>query len=429
MSGRDGYHGRAAESLEQWDVSVGDRVTIRSDTIDYVGVVMPRYYHSDDAHIALKLDNGYNVGVSLEGIREVIRDDSPPKAADPDDDTVPKDDPSLPDILLVSTGGTIASRIDYRTGAVTPALDANQLSDSVPELAGIANIHPEELLSEYSENITPDHWLTMAKRIHESRSEYDGIIVAHGTDTMHYTSAFLSFALAGFPVPIILTGSQRSSDRASSDAALNLMGAASAVSCGIPRGVYIAMHQDQSDQVVAVHRGTRVRKSHTSARGAFRTIGGDPAYTVRDGKLHAHGTAEDYYHDAPYEPKIGAAQRAVLIKYHPGLDPAILDAVADSGCGAIIFEGTGLGHVGRSAYDPIQRAIQKGAFVGMTSQCIEGRVRMTVYESGRDLLQMGIVPLGDMIPEVALVKAIWILGTDQDIMDAMTKPVASEVSW
>ena len=430
MPGRDGYHGRAAESLERWGVSVGDRIIMRSEAINYAGVVMPRYHHSDDAHIVLKLDSGYNIGVSLEGIREVVRDGSPPRAADPDKAAAPKEDPSLPDILLVSTGGTIASRIDYRTGAVTPALDASQLSESVPELAGIANVHPEELLSEYSENITPDHWLAMAGRIHEARSGYDGIIVAHGTDTMHYTSAFLSFALAGFPIPVVLTGSQRSSDRASSDAALNLTGAAGAIAGGIPRGVYIAMHQDQSDRAVAVHRGTRARKSHTSARGAFRTIGGEPAYTVRDGKLHANDAAGgDYYHDASYEPRIGAAQRAALIKYHPGFDPSMLDAVADSGCEAIILEGTGLGHVGRSAYEPIRRAIRKGVFVGMASQCIEGRVRMTVYESGRDLLQMGIVPLGDMIPEVALVKAVWILGTNQDIGTAMAKPVASEVSW
>lgn len=428
MSEFSGYHGRAAESLRRWGAAVGDRIIIHSGDTTYAGIVMPRYHHSDDSHIVLKLDNGYNVGISLEGISEVSREGPAPKAAKPDGS--PEPNPELPDILLVSTGGTIASRIDYRTGAVTPALDAAELSDSVPELAKIANMHPEELLSEYSENITPDHWLQMAARMREASSTgYAGIIVAHGTDTMHYTSAFLSFALRGFPVPIVLTGSQRSSDRASSDAALNLMGAATAIASGIPRGVYIAMHQDGGDETVAIHLGTRARKSHTSSRGAFRTVGGDPAYTIQGNRLHVN-TSGDFYHDAAYTPSIHVSQKAALIKYHPGFDPAILDRMVDGGCRAIILEGTGLGHIGRSAYDSVRRARKMGVFMGMTSQCIEGRVRMTVYESGRDLLEMGITPLGDMIPEVALVKAMWLLGSGQDITgNAMTVPVASEVSW
>ena len=428
MSEFSGYHGRAAESLRRWGAAVGDRITIHSGDITYAGIVMPRYHHSDDSHIVLKLDNGYNVGISLEGISEVRPQGPAPKAAGPDGS--PRSNPDLPDILLVSTGGTIASRIDYRTGAVTPALDAAELSDSVPELGRIANMHPEELLSEYSENITPDHWLQMATRIREASTGYAGVIVAHGTDTMHYTSAFLSFALRGFPVPIVLTGSQRSSDRASSDAALNLTGAATAIASGMmPRGVYIAMHQDEGDEAVAIHLGTRARKSHTSSRGAFRTIGGDPAYTVQGDRLHANTTG-DFYHGSPFAPSIGVSREAALIKYHPGFDPAILDGMVEGGCRAIILEGTGLGHIGRSAYDSVRRARRMGVFLGMTSQCIEGRVRMTVYESGRDLLEMGIIPLGDMIPEVALVKAMWLLGSGRDVTgDAMTVPVASEVSW
>ena len=237
----------------------------------------------------------------------------------------------------------------------------------------------------------------MATRMQEASTGYAGIIVAHGTDTMHYTSAFLSFALRGFPIPIVLTGSQRSSDRASSDAALNLMGAATAIASGIPRGVYIAMHQDEGDETVAIHLGTRARKSHTSSRGAFRTVGGDPAYTIRGGRLHAN-TSGDFYHDAAYTPSIHVSQKAALIKYHPGFDPAILDRMVDGGCRAIILEGTGLGHIGRSAYDSVRRARKMGVFMGMTSQCIEGRVRMTVYESGRDLLEMGDHPAGGHDP-------------------------------
>ena len=172
--------------------------------------------------------------------------------------------------MLLSTGGTIASKVDYRTGAVTPILTAEELNSSVPELATIANIDAEVLFSEYSENIMPEHWLKIAEKIKEfSKSDYTGIIIAHGTDTMHYTSSFLSFALAGFPIPIVLVGSQRSSDRASSDAALNLIGATKFIIESNTKGIYVVMHQDENDDTIACHLGTRVRKNHTSKRGAF----------------------------------------------------------------------------------------------------------------------------------------------------------------
>ena len=165
-------------------------------------------------------------------------------------------------------------RVDYRTGAVTPVLTAEELNSSVPELANIANIDAEVLFSEYSENIMPEHWLRIAEKITEySKSDYAGIIIAHGTDTMHYTSAFLSFSLAGFPIPIALVGSQRSSDRASSDAALNLIGAAKFLIECKTNGIFVVMHQDENDETIACHLGTRVRKNHTSKRGAFQTIG------------------------------------------------------------------------------------------------------------------------------------------------------------
>jgi glutamyl-tRNA(Gln) amidotransferase subunit D len=182
----------------------------------------------------------------------------------------------------LSTGGTIASKVDYRTGAVTPILTAEELNSSVPELAEIANIDTEVLFSEYSENIMPEHWLKIAKKLEEySNSNYSGIIIAHGTDTMHYTSSFLSFALAGYPIPIALVGSQRSSDRASSDAALNLIGATKFLVESKTKGIYVIMHYDESDETIACHFGTRVRKNHTSKRSAFQTVGDDPAYLIK----------------------------------------------------------------------------------------------------------------------------------------------------
>ncbi len=423
-----GYRDNSLDFLKRHGIAVGDTVHITAD-ITYTGIIMPRYEHSDDRHIVLKLASGYNVGLETDYIVGVKKIQSKEKQSEMQD--APKFAEGLPNILLLSTGGTIASRVDYRTGAVTPVLTAEELSASVPELAEIANIEAKVVLSEYSENLQPEHWIQIANQIAQcTREKYTGVIIAHGTDTLHYTSAFLSFALAGFPIPVVLVGSQRSSDRASSDAVLNLIGAARfIVECGVA-GIYIAMHQDENDISVACHLGTRVRKNHTSKRGAFQTIGGSPAFIITDEHIDKNISAS-FFQTTNFEPRIKLDSRVALVKYHPGLDPALLEQIIGMGYKGIIFEGTGLGHVGDTLYNTIRMADEKGIFLGMTSQCIDGRVRMTVYESGRDLLELGIVPLEDMIAEVALVKAMWAFGNFQsrdDVKKIMLENIASEMS-
>ncbi len=428
MSEYTGYGGNSLEFLKANQVSVGDSVRILTD-IAYHGIVMPRYEHGDDRHIVLKLKSGYNVGLEIKEIKEIKKNPQAKTTTEKNADI--KRDATLPKILLLSTGGTIASKVDYRTGAVTPVLTAEELNSSVPELAGIANIDTRVLFSEYSENIMPRHWLEIAKAVSEyHKSDYAGIIIAHGTDTMHYTSSYLSFALAGFPIPIALAGSQRSSDRASSDAALNLIGAARFLTECKTNGIYVVMHQDENDKTVACHIGTRVRKNHTSKRGAFQTVGGSPAFLVVNDTVH-NNMKGNFFADDKFDPKIMINDKVALIKYHPGYDSDILKNIIDSGYKAIIFEGTGLGHVGRDMYDTVKMAQERGIFMGMTSQCIDGRVRMTVYESGRDLLDLGIVPLEDMVPETALVKAMWATAyakNSDETRKIMLNSIASELS-
>ncbi len=423
-----GYVGQSLEFLKSNDIVVGDSVKILSD-LTYSGIVMPRYEHSDDKHIVLKLNSGYNVGLEIEKIKKVEKNKTTQKIVEKNEKI--EHSQGLPKILLLSTGGTIASKIDYRTGAVTPVLTAEELNSSVPELAKIANIDAQVLFSEYSENIMPEHWLDIAKKINEfEKSDYSGIIIAHGTDTMHYTSSFLSFALAGFPIPIVLVGSQRSSDRASSDAALNLIGATKFITENNPKGIYIVMHQDENDDTIACHLGTRVRKNHTSKRGAFQTIGGNPAFIIAENQI-LKNFSKDYFKINGYQPKINLDTKVALVKYHPGYDPNLLNQIIEMGFKGIIFEGTGLGHIGKTMYESVKKANEKGIFLGMTSQCIDGRVRMTVYESGRDLLDLGIIPLENMIPEVALVKAMWVFGNYQDseeIKKIMLQNIASELT-
>ena len=428
MSEHRGYEGDSLEFLKANQISVGDSVKILAD-ITYSGIIMPRYEHSDDKHIVLKLKSGYNIGLEIAKIEKIEKNQSTKKIIEKDEKI--EKVVGLPKILLLSTGGTIASKIDYRTGAVTPVLTAEELNSSVPELAKIANIDAQVLFSEYSENIMPEHWLQIAEKINEySKSDYTGIIIAHGTDTMHYTSSFLSFALAGFPIPIVLVGSQRSSDRASSDAALNLISATKFITESKTKGVYIVMHQDENDETIACHLGTRVRKNHTSKRGAFQTIGDVPAFIIAENQIQRNIT-EDFFKVNEFQPKIYLDTKVTLVKYHPGYDPRLLDKIIEMGFRGIIFEGTGLGHVGKTMYESVKKANEKGIFLGMTSQCIDGRIRMTVYESGRDLLDLGIVPLENMIPEVALVKAMWALGNSQnrdEVKKIMLENIASELS-
>jgi len=428
MSEYRGYEGDSLEFLKANQISVGDSVKILAD-ITYSGIIMPRYEHSDDKHIVLKLTSGYNIGLEIEKIEKIEKIKSAEKIIEKDEKIEKVE--GLPKILLLSTGGTIASKIDYRTGAVTPILTAEELNSSVPELAKIANIDAQVLFSEYSENIMPEHWLQIAEKINEySKSDYTGIIVAHGTDTMHYTSSFLSFALAGFPIPIVLVGSQRSSDRASSDAALNLISAAKFITESKIKGVYIVMHQDENDETIACHIGTRVRKNHTSKRGAFQTVGNDPAFIIAENQIQKNIT-EDFFKVNEFQPKIYLDTKVALVKYHPGYDPSLLDKIVEMGFRGIIFEGTGLGHIGKVMYESVKKANEKGIFLGMTSQCIDGRVGMTVYESGRDLLDLGIIPLENMIPEVALVKAMWAMGKSQnreEVKKIMLENIASELS-
>ena len=429
MSELKGYKGKIRDFLTQNKVEVGNLVKITSE-LTYSGILMPRYESGDESHIVLKLKSGYNIGIEFDKIEKIEKVGEGQSIVE-STQTIEKNE-NLPKILLLSTGGTIASKVDYRTGAVTPALSASELYEAVPEIAKIANVDAEVLFSEYSENLQPEHWKEIAKKLDSvAKSDYAGIIIAHGTDTMHYTSSFLSFALSGFPIPIALVGSQRSSDRPSSDAALNLIAATKFLTESKTKGIYVIMHNDSNDDAIACHKGTRVRKNHTSKRGAFETVGGNPAFIISENKI-LKNTNDDFFKGGKYEPKLDLDSKVALVKYHPGYDPSQIKNLIDSGFNAIIFEGTGLGHVGNTMYDAIKDAKEKGLFLGMTSQCIDGRVSMTVYDSGRDLLELGIVPLENMIPETALVKAMWAYGNSnnlEEIQELMLKDIASEFSF
>lgn len=432
-SGLEGYRGSGLEALLKVGAKVGDllRVRKRGGAV-YEGVLVPRFEYGDPECIVLKLRSGYNVGLKVEkgdvieklgeGVKPAYKPQPLPKAV-----------AGLPRVSIVSTGGTIASRVDYRTGAVTPALRAEDLYSMVPELADIADINTRVLFSIFSEDMTPSHWTKIAVEVaSELENGVRGVVVAHGTDTMGYTAAALSFALQNLPAPVILVGAQRSSDRPSSDAALNLVGAVAAAVQAPFGEVAVAMHRGLSDDEVAVYRGTRVRKCHTSRRDAFKPVNSDPLGVVRGGVYRQ--LSGDYKPRSPLgelrvQPRF--SEKAVLVKYHPGFNPEIIERLLDMGFKGIILEGTGLGHVGSVCLKALERAKDMGVFVGMTSQCIWGRVNMNVYYTGRDLQRAGVVPLEDMLAETAVVKLMWVLAQTEELKEVrrlMLTKVAGEMS-
>jgi glutamyl-tRNA(Gln) amidotransferase subunit D len=414
-----GYKGEVLSALKKAGFQVGDIIRVTSKGKAYEGILIPRSETGDDKHVVVKLKSGYNVGVQVTPdvkIEKIGKGTKPSFAAPP----LPEQKPELPKVVILSTGGTIASRVDYRTGAVRSALSASDLYGVVPELADIARVKTEIVFSLYSENLTQQHWTQLAQKVAEHiKQGADGVVIAHGTDTMAYTAAALSFALQNLPVPVILVGAQRSSDRPSSDAATNLIAAVQAATRGPFAEVSLAMHETLSDTAIAITKGTKVRKCHTSRRDTFKPVNATPIARVRDQEIIM--LTDDYQkRDAAkklvLKPKF--SDEVALVKFYPGLDPAVIDWYVEKGCKGILLEGTGLGHVSKYCFDAIKNAVKCGVVIALASQCIWGRVNMNVYDTGRDLLSLGVIPLEDMFPETALVKLMWVLGQTSDPEEA-----------
>ncbi len=420
------------EALKKADCDVGDIIRVTSKGKTYEGILIPRAELGEGTAVIVKIKSGYNIGIRVTSdvkIEKVGKGAKPAFASPPQ----PKQNPALPHVVIMSTGGTIASRVDYRTGAVRSALSASDLYGVVPELSDVARVDTEIVFSLYSENITQQHWKELAEKVAKRvEAGVDGVVIAHGTDTMAYTSAALSFALQNLPVPVIVVGAQRSSDRPSSDAATNLIGAVKAAGEAPFAEVGLAMHEKVSDTGIIVHRGTKVRKCHTSRRDTFKSINGFPIVRVKD--EHVTMLTDRYQRRDPKRKlvlKPNFCEKVALVKFYPGLDPAVIDWYVEQGIKGILLEGSGLGHVSKFCFGSIKNAVAKGVVVALASQCIWGRVNMNVYDTGRDLLALGVIPTDDMFPETALVKLMWSLGqTDnpQEAAKLLKTNVAGEFS-
>ena len=427
-----GYKGEGLEVLKKYNTRVWGQAVVETTRGTFTGTVLPRAENDDDQHIVLKIPTGYNVGIDIKtitGMKETGYKKANYKIPE-------KQFPitkGLPNVKLFGTGGTIASRLDYRTGAVIPAFSPGELYGAVPELADICNLDTEKVFAVFSENMGPMQYKKLAVAIgKEIENGIDGIVIGHGTDTLHHTGAALTFMVQNSPVPIILVGSQRSSDRPSSDAALNLMHAMNAAGHSDIAEVLVCMFGPTSDEYGLLHKGTRVRKMHSSYRSTFRTIGDTPVAMVNRKEITP--IHKEYNHrrkDRNVTIKPYFSDDVTMLYYYPGMKPNTLDALVDAGYKGVIIVGTGLGHVNKELYPAIERAHARGVHMYMTLQTIWGYVHMFVYDTGRDMMAKGIIPAGNMLPEVAWVKLSWILGQTEDpeeVKRMMLTPINDEIT-
>jgi len=411
--------------LRNANAEEGDLVEIEVDDEKIKGVLMPHHEFSDKNIIIVKLSNGYNIGI--DGRKDIkIRVLEKKKKKAVKKKVIPFD-PAKPTVSVIGTGGTIACYVDYRTGAVHPATSAEDLAFSVPEIFDICNVKAKVAFQMLSENLKVSHWQTLAREVANAfnNERVSGVVIPHGTDTMGYTSAALSFMLKNLSGPVVLVGAQRSSDRPSSDAAQNLLSAVTVAAKSDLGEVVVVMHGEISDTFTYIHRGTRVRKMHTSRRDAFKTINEKPLGKIEYGRIELTGgyrgkTSGKVVVDDKMDDDVA------LVYFYPGMKEQDLPDKK-----GLVIMGTGLGHISTDLIKRIRELIDNGSVIVMTSQCIFGRVNMRVYSNGRELLKAGVISGEDMLPEVAYVKLMWALAHAKDRDDVakiMHTNIAGEIS-
>jgi len=425
--------------LKEKGISVGDK--IRIDSIE--GILMPKTEFVESDVIVVKMSNGYNIGIKFKEdtkieLIEKKKEQAPKKSA-------PKEfDPNKPTISILACGGTIASRVEYKTGAVFPSFSPEELIEAFPEIGDIANIKARKLFDLFSEDMQPEHWKIIAQEVDkEIESGVDGIVLMHGTDTMHYTSGALSFMLQDLPVPVVLVGAQRSSDRGSSDNRINLVSAVLFAAKGDIAEVVVCMHENSNDDYCSIHRGTKVRKMHTSRRDAFKSINASPLARVNYlGKKIEYLTTNFRKRDKSRKLKLDTNinPNVGIFYFHPGSKPEFLREMGKFYEG-IVIAATGLGHIGinpgndklaKSFLPVVKELIEKGIPIVFAPQTIFGRLNMNVYSTGRILEKVGVIGnLCDWTIETALVKLMFVLGHTKDLNEIrrmMLTNIAGEIS-
>ena len=410
----------------------GDTITVTVEGRELTGILMP---NKETDAVILKLMNGYNIGIDKKRIisKKLVKKAS--ESPEAKERKVPKD-PSKKNIIVLHTGGTIASKVDYATGGVTARFTAADLISMVPEMTDIANIETELVANMMSEDMMFKDHQKIARAVKKAAgSGANGVIIGHGTDTLSYTAAALAFMFEEIDIPVILVGSQRSSDRGSSDAAANLICAARFIA-GTPfTGIGICMHETTDDDTCVILPATKTRKMHTSRRDAFKPVNDTAIARISypEGKITL---IKNTSKGKRIVLKDKMDEGVGILKMHPNLSKELLRFYTEHFKG-IIIEGTGLGHgpfnLGKEnleKYGIIEGFIKKGGMVCMTSQCLYGRVHPSVYTNLRRLSNIGCIFCEDMLPETAFIKLSWLLGnySPQEALMLMTKNMRGEMN-
>lgn len=440
------YSPTILEALKKQGVAEGDPVRVSSKGLVLEGVLLPKTAESDPAVLTLKLQSGYNAGVEFTSASSIEKIGGKQQLG-----AIPRvslKQSGLPKIVLIATGGTIGTHVDYKTGGVFMCRTPEEILATTPELERAADIKSVSTpFTLASEDIQPAHWkkLTAKTAEHVNDADVQGVVITHGTDALGYTSAALSFMLRGLCKPVVLVGAQRSPDRGSFDGALNLVCGAYFAAYSQYAGVAVVMHGSTSDDFCYAHIGTKVRKMHTSRRDAFKSINASPL-----AKIFADGRIE-WIEGKPAVPSAqqscsaGAVfeEKIALLKAYPGSNPELLDFLVEKGFKGVVIEAMALGHLptGESGTDvagfdktkswipSVKKAVEKGVVVAITSQSLYGSVHPYVYRNLRLVSGAGALYCRDMLPETAYVKLGWVLGhkvSAEEAKKMMLENVAGE---
>ncbi len=393
------------------------------------GIVMPS---STEKTVVIKLSSGYNIGIDKENVKEIKIVSKFGKSEEKCEELIENKkikkvameiSKKLPTISILHTGGTVASKVDYETGAVTARFTPEEILAMFPEIREIANIKSRLIRNMWSQDMRFSHYNLIAKEIQkEIKNGVNGIIITHGTDTLGYSAAALSFVLEGLPVPVLFVGAQRSSDRGSSDAFLNLICAVQFIAKSDFSDVAICMHEKPSDENCLIMPACKTRKLHTSRRDAFKVVNGGAI-----ARVNKNGNVEFISKDhSRKNEKRKLKLRLFDEKIKVGIIRQYTNMFAEEylfykNYDGLVIEATGLGNLpitkideftkeNEKIFEALKLLVKKGVIVVLSPQTVFGRLNLNVYENGRRQQEIGILGnFSDMLTETTYIKLAWLL--------------------
>jgi glutamyl-tRNA(Gln) amidotransferase subunit D len=402
--------------LKKFKAKEGSQVKVFTTKGDFEGTILPS---TKKNVLALKTKQGYNAGFDVKDVKQIKLLGGGKGVGKPKVAKMVKY-PEKPAISILHTGGTIASRVNYTTGGVIASFTSEDIITMFPEITDIANIEAKLVSNIMSEDMLFKDYQTLARAVEkEVKRGVAGVIIGHGTDTLAYTAAALAFMLEDVPIPVIIVGAQRSSDRGSSDAAMNLVCACEFIAKSDFAGVGICMHENMQDDYCVILPPTKTRKMHTSRRDAFKAINSKAIARI-DYKTREIDFLQKNYPKKSKSKKLTVKdkfeERVGVLRTHPNMFAETIKLFSQKKYKGLILEGTGIGQAPTNVkenlpnYKALQDFIKEGGIILLTSQCIYGRVHENIYTNCRRLKEIGVIFGDDMITETAFLKLAWLLG-------------------